>query len=105
MCFAEIRRHILRYGPRRMGSPLGPLLREPRMSLRDWSDRADDGRGWLVKLEFALVGGLMSISLILLAISFLWPTPAEAHPVGLAADGCHNDRKNGGRHCHRASSS
>lgn len=21
---------------------------------------------------------------------------------GLAADGCHNDRKNGGRHCHRA---
>jgi len=26
-----------------------------------------------------------------------------AHPGGLAADGCHNDRKNGGRHCHRAS--
>ncbi|WP_083721106.1 excalibur calcium-binding domain-containing protein [Sphingopyxis sp. QXT-31] len=25
-----------------------------------------------------------------------------AHPGGLAADGCHNDRKNGGRHCHRA---
>ncbi|MAW91078.1 MAG: calcium-binding protein [Altererythrobacter sp.] len=22
-------------------------------------------------------------------------------PGGLAADGCHNDRKNGGRHCHR----
>lgn len=27
---------------------------------------------------------------------------ANAHPGGLAADGCHNDRKNGGRHCHRA---
>ena len=27
---------------------------------------------------------------------------ALAHPGGLAADGCHNDRKNGGRHCHRA---
>ena len=26
---------------------------------------------------------------------------AEAHGGGLAADGCHNDRKNGGRHCHR----
>lgn len=26
---------------------------------------------------------------------------AAAHPGGLAADGCHNDRKNGGRHCHR----
>lgn len=27
---------------------------------------------------------------------------AWAHPGGLAADGCHNDRKNGGRHCHGA---
>ena len=26
---------------------------------------------------------------------------ALAHGGGLAADGCHNDRKNGGRHCHR----
>jgi len=29
---------------------------------------------------------------------------AFAHPGGLAADGCHNDRKHGGRHCHRAGS-
>lgn len=28
------------------------------------------------------------------------PTIGLAHPGGLAADGCHNDRKNGGRHCH-----
>jgi len=27
-----------------------------------------------------------------------------AHGGGLAADGCHNDRRNGGRHCHRAPS-
>ncbi len=26
------------------------------------------------------------------------------HPGGLAADGCHNDRRNGGRHCHRSGS-
>lgn len=26
----------------------------------------------------------------------------SAHPGGLAADGCHNDRKNGRRHCHRS---
>lgn len=32
-------------------------------------------------------------------------TQVLAHPGGLAADGCHNDRKNGGRHCHRAASS
>lgn len=27
----------------------------------------------------------------------------QSHPGGLAADGCHSDRKNGGRHCHRGS--
>ena len=34
-------------------------------------------------------------------ITALTPLAASAHPGGLAADGCHNDRKNGGRHCHR----
>lgn len=29
---------------------------------------------------------------------------ALAHGGGLNADGCHNDRKNGGYHCHRAQS-
>ncbi|WP_109354769.1 excalibur calcium-binding domain-containing protein [Sphingorhabdus sp. EL138] len=28
---------------------------------------------------------------------------ASAHGGRTAADGCHNDRKNGGRHCHRGS--
>ena len=32
------------------------------------------------------------------------PTNLWAHGGGLAADGCHNDRKNGGRHCHRGNS-
>ncbi len=32
------------------------------------------------------------------------PTLVSAHPGGLAADGCHNDRQRGGRHCHRAPS-
>ena len=27
---------------------------------------------------------------------------AGAHGGGLAADGCHNDKQNGGRHCHRS---
>lgn len=31
-------------------------------------------------------------------------TPAWGHPGGLNAEGCHNDRKNGGYHCHRAPS-
>ncbi|WP_343179880.1 excalibur calcium-binding domain-containing protein [Xanthomonas campestris] len=34
-----------------------------------------------------------------------WVTPAAvAHPGGLNKQGCHNDRKNGGYHCHRAAS-
>ncbi|MXO74844.1 YHYH domain-containing protein [Altererythrobacter aerius] len=36
-----------------------------------------------------------------LPLLFLY-SPLMAHPGGLAADGCHNDRKNGGRHCHGA---
>jgi hypothetical protein len=36
--------------------------------------------------------------------SIVAATPLAAHPGGLAADGCHSDRKNGGRHCHGATS-
>lgn len=35
------------------------------------------------------------------AILAVWSMAADAHPGGLAADGCHRDRKHGGRHCHR----
>lgn len=34
---------------------------------------------------------------------FLHPVPVKAHGGGLDAQGCHNDRKNGGFHCHRGS--
>lgn len=32
------------------------------------------------------------------------PAPAQAHPGGLNAEGCHNNRKTGGYHCHRSQS-
>ena len=32
------------------------------------------------------------------------PAPAVAHPGGLNAEGCHNNRKTGGYHCHRGPS-
>lgn len=35
------------------------------------------------------------------ALALMPSSEAWAHGGGLAADGCHNDRKNGGRHCHR----
>lgn len=44
----------------------------------------------------------------LFAIAFAWlaavPGSAWAHGGGLNAEGCHNDRKNGGYHCHRGPS-
>lgn len=33
------------------------------------------------------------------------PPAAFAHPGGLNAEGCHNNRKTGGYHCHRSGSS
>jgi hypothetical protein len=38
----------------------------------------------------------------LLSFAILAASSAAAHPGGLNAAGCHNDRKNGGYHCHRA---
>lgn len=41
--------------------------------------------------------------LILIGAILVAGVPADlwGHGGGLAADGCHNDRQNGGRHCHR----
>lgn len=53
---------------------------------------------------YAIYGRLFGIAITVCAIGALpaFSSYASAHPGGLAADGCHNDRKNGGRHCHRA---
>lgn len=40
--------------------------------------------------------------LLILSLLAFVEAPLPAHPGGLAADGCHNDRRNGGRHCHGA---
>ena len=42
---------------------------------------------------------LRSWGVLLLAAGML---DVQAHPGGLNSDGCHNDRRNGGYHCHRA---
>lgn len=46
---------------------------------------------------------LKPAQLVLVAVlgSFFAPS-ASAHSGGLNSEGCHNDRKNGGYHCHRA---
>lgn len=52
-------------------------------------------------LPIRIGAGFAVVALFLTAVH---PDVAEAHGGGLAADGCHNDRRNGGRHCHRAPS-
>lgn len=39
---------------------------------------------------------------LILALVLMAPSSALAHGGGLNAQGCHNDRRNGGYHCHRA---
>ncbi len=46
----------------------------------------------------------LGIALAAICVGACFPNSARAHGGGLAADGCHNDRRNGGRHCHRAPS-
>lgn len=43
--------------------------------------------------------------LIIAALVAFVPVSATAHPGGLNAEGCHNNRKTGGYHCHRSGAS
>ena len=65
--------------------------------MKEWTDKDREGQR-AINIEFAILLALHIALLIMAAIAFV--TPAEAHPGRTAADGCHNDRKNGGRHCH-----
>lgn len=49
----------------------------------------------------ALTAGLRALGTTF-AMILLQPCPAGAHPGGLNAEGCHNNRKTGDYHCHRA---
>jgi hypothetical protein len=66
------------------------------MPMRDWGGDVRPASIWM-RIEFTLLLAFAVRGLVALAFAI----PANAHPGGLAADGCHNDRKNGGRHCHR----
>lgn len=68
--------------------------------MNEWSDQ-DERPCILVRLEFSAWLTFHCLSLFLTLALLVGPVKATAHPGGLAADGCHNDRKNGGRHCHR----
>lgn len=44
---------------------------------------------------------IITLGIAIVALSL--PASVLAHPRGLNAEGCRNDRKNGGYHCHRGS--
>lgn len=70
------------------------------MPMREWKK---DKRPTPFSMKVEFVALLTVLLLGLGALAFASASPASAHPGRLAADGCHNDRKNGGRHCHRGS--
>ena len=68
--------------------------------MQEWSDK-EAKPSLAIYIEAGLLGALQIATLLAFALMLFSPQTVEAHPGGLAADGCHNDRKNGGRHCHR----
>lgn len=71
--------------------------------MKDW-DHDDTPPSLALRIEAAILLIAWMLALSFAIASLFSPAEAEAHPGGLAADGCHNDRKNGGRHCHRGPS-
>jgi hypothetical protein len=49
--------------------------------------------------------GFLSVGALVFTSWTLAAAPAFAHPGGLNAEGCHNNRKTGDYHCHRTASS
>ncbi|QDH32959.1 excalibur calcium-binding domain-containing protein [Porphyrobacter sp. YT40] len=79
---------------------MGSLLAGACLQMKDRDDE-DEGLSMALKIEAAVLLIAWVLGLFFAIASLLGPIEANAHPGGLAADGCHNDRKNGGRHCHR----
>ncbi len=52
--------------------------------------------GRLLRKQLIVASSQLSLAMLVST------SAATAHPGGLNAAGCHNDRKNGGYHCHRA---
>ena len=80
-------------------------MKKAHLKVKDWGDQRTGSRsGWQVRFEFGLLLALHLIALALF-VGGIGSSLTSGHPGGLAADGCHNDGKNGGRHCHRAKGS
>lgn len=93
----------MRYDCIEDGCEVGSLLEGARLPMKEWGD--DEHRSSIALRIEAVALTIAWMATMLAAIAAIVGfSPAQAHPGGLAADGCHNDRKNGGRHCHRGPS-
>lgn len=79
---------------------MGPVLERSQVLMKDWPGVEEEEPGWKIRLEFSLICMVLAFTAMLSLYTALRGEAANAHPGGLAADGCHKDRKNGGRHCH-----
>jgi hypothetical protein len=101
--FAQGRRPFLRDGFDEDGSQVGSVLAGACLHMKDW-DRDGEGPSLALRIESAALLIAWFLTAFFVIASLIGPPSAEAHPGGLAADGCHNDRQHGGRHCHRGPS-
>lgn len=99
-------RPVLRHGAWRLGGAMESLLERAQLHMKDWPPpHHREEPSWRLRLEFALCTAAGALGMIAMAYMLFSSVAALGHPGGLAADGCHNDRKNGGRHCHGNSGS
>jgi len=92
----------VRDGSRWVCRAVGSILARASLLVKIRPHPADKAEPeWRVRAELSVLTALHLFLAALFLVSLFAPTPAQGHPGGLAADGCHNDRSNGGRHCHR----
>ena len=89
----------MRYGCIKDGLPVGSILERSHLQMKEWGHEEED-LSVALRIETIALSTAWLLAMLAAITAFVGPSPAEAHPGGLAADGCHNDRKNGGRHCH-----
>ncbi len=94
------RRPVLRHGGNEDGREMGALLAGARLQVTEW-DTTEEEPSRALRIELAILLSAWLLTFALATVTLIAPSQAEAHPGGLSSDGCHNDRKNGGRHCHR----
>ena len=92
----------MRDGQRGLCRAMGSSLEGASLPMKLWPHPSElKEPEWRIHAEFSFLVALHIFAALLFIVSFVAPSTANSHPGGLAADGCHNDRKNGGRHCHR----